>query len=171
MGIGMGLSGESWKDKEPPWLIRVNVMENAEGRLEVAPERFTVGVGDWVEFYAAAPAPPNNQERPYKVEVEIQGEAVERIASVRPAKLMVGNFFGFGRNAENHPIMAPFTSSVPAIEVTERHFFLRGKSAGKAIIKSTVARGGTWKEVRELEVTVAEQREVPPEPQGPRGFQ
>ena len=111
-GRGMGIRRrEAWKDKEPPWLIRVNVMANGQPQMMVAvPERFTVGIGDWVEFYAAASAPPNSQEQPYKLELEIEGEAVEKIASVRPAKFMPSNLFGLGRNPESHPIMMPFTA-------------------------------------------------------------
>src|SRR5262249_31775066 len=150
------------KDKEPPWLVRLNVMENPYGSADLIPERFTITAGDWVELYAELPERPTNRERPYKVEVEVQGGAVEKIAAVRPAR------FSFWQG-EEHLLMMPFANNQNG--ASERHHFLRGKSAGKATIKTAVSRGGTWKEVRQFDVTVAEQRRIPQASPTNPGFQ
>jgi hypothetical protein len=135
-------------------------MRNAQGLgplKEPIPRRFTIATGDWLECSARLPE-PNNRERWYKVEIETQGDAMEKIASVRPARFISPRTFDLQAGRADPLTMVPIPANGGG--PSERHHFLRGKRAGKATIRTTVTRDVNWKEVREFEVTVTEQREV-----------
>jgi hypothetical protein len=140
-------------DKEVPWLVPINVMQDTL-KFGAAQGQFTIAVGDWVELSAWLPASPNEPERPYKIEADIKGEAVEQLASVRPATFEARGTKAAPAEVRLRPVPIEKISSE-----NERRLLLRGKKAGKVSIRTTVIRGDTWKEIRDFVITVTEQRE------------
>jgi hypothetical protein len=142
------------EDLKFPWLVQLNVMSDTLWGGSPRPDQFVIAVGDWVELSASLRSPPSNPDQPYTLEAEIKGEAVEQLAAVRPAALQtVGT-----RTAPLEVYLRPVPRRPSG---SERRVFLRGKKFGKATIRTTVTRSGPWKEIREFEVLVTEQREEP----------